>query len=95
MELILTALQEPLASAWERYCGDQDFVRVHRGSILDTPCDADVSPANKEGLKTEEDIEKLVVQICYRAADLAVLLENEKKELSDYSEELRRGHWND
>ena len=44
----------------------------------------------KEGLKTEEDIQKLVVQICYRAADLAVLLENEKKNLSDYSEELRR-----
>jgi hypothetical protein len=49
----------------------------------------------KEGLKTEEDIEKLVIQICYRAADLAVLLKNEQKELSDYSEELRRGHWND
>src|SRR5215475_1121746 len=44
----------------------------------------------KEGLKTEEDIEKLVVQICYRAADLAMLLENEKKNLSDYSQELRR-----
>jgi hypothetical protein len=44
----------------------------------------------KMGLKTEEDIEKLVVQICYRAADLAVLLENEKKSLSDYSRELRR-----
>jgi hypothetical protein len=44
----------------------------------------------KEGLKTEEDIEKLVVQICYRAADLALLLDKEKKKLSDYSEELRR-----
>ncbi|HKQ79129.1 MAG TPA: hypothetical protein VJ810_35870 [Blastocatellia bacterium] len=43
----------------------------------------------KKGLKTEEDIEKLVVQVCYRAADLAVLLKNENKELSDYSEELR------
>jgi transposase len=44
----------------------------------------------KEGLKTEEEIEKLVTQICYRAADLAVLLENEKTVLSDYSQELRR-----
>ncbi len=44
----------------------------------------------KEGLTTEEEIENLIVQICYRAADLAVLLENEKKRLSDYSQELRR-----
>jgi hypothetical protein len=44
----------------------------------------------KEGLKTEEEIEKLVVQICYRASDLAVLLENERRSLSDYSQVLRR-----
>jgi len=46
--------------------------------------------AIKEELETEEDIDKLVTQICYRAADLAVLLDNEKKKLSDYSQELRR-----
>src|SRR5262245_27960446 len=46
--------------------------------------------ALEEGLETEEDIDNLVTQICYRAADLAVLLEIEDKQLSDYSRELRR-----
>lgn len=43
----------------------------------------------KTGLETEEAIEELVNQICYRAADLAVLPETEGKHLSDYSRELR------
>lgn len=42
------------------------------------------------GLKSEEDIDKLVSQICYRASDLAYLLNLEEKELSDYSEALRK-----
>ena len=46
--------------------------------------------AIKEGLETEEDLDKLVTQICYRAADLAVLLDDEEKKLGDYSQELRR-----
>jgi hypothetical protein len=46
--------------------------------------------AIEEGLETEEDIDQLATQICYRAADLAVLLEIEDKQLSDYSRELRR-----
>lgn len=41
------------------------------------------------GLNSEEDINKLVSQICYRASDLAYLLDCEDKELSDYSETLR------
>ena len=41
-------------------------------------------------LKNEVDIDDLVIQICYRAADLGYLLELEGKELSDYSEWLRR-----
>ncbi len=45
--------------------------------------------ALEEGLRTEEDINDLVVQICYRAADLAYLLDMEEKALSDYSEALR------
>jgi hypothetical protein len=45
--------------------------------------------ALKEGFKAKEDIDKLVSQICYRVADLAVLLDNEGKNLSDYSQELR------
>ena len=46
---MLAAVEGPLADAWERYCADLDFVTVHRGSILDVPCDAVVSPANSFG----------------------------------------------
>jgi hypothetical protein len=46
--------------------------------------------AIEDGLNTEEDIDNLVIQICYKAADLGYLLELESKKLSDYSEWLRR-----
>jgi O-acetyl-ADP-ribose deacetylase (regulator of RNase III) len=49
VEIVLTALDEPLAAAWEAHCGDVDFVSVHRGSIFAVPCDAVVSPANSYG----------------------------------------------
>lgn len=49
MHIVLTAMQPGLASAWEKACGDLDFVTVHRGSILDVRCDAVVSPANSFG----------------------------------------------
>jgi ribosomal protein S13 len=42
------------------------------------------------GLENAEDIEKLVLQICYRAADLAYLLKVEGSSLSRYSRHLRR-----
>jgi hypothetical protein len=44
----------------------------------------------EEGLNSAESIDGLVGQVCYRAADLAYLLDMEKKELSDYSEKLRQ-----
>ncbi len=50
---------------------------------------ASIVYALEKGLRTEKDIEKLVGQICYRAPDLAYLLDVEGKELSEYSEELR------
>lgn len=46
--------------------------------------------AVEEGLRDLEAVEKLVTQICYRAADLALLLEKEGKTLSQYSRHLRR-----
>ena len=46
--------------------------------------------ALEEGLHTDKDIDDLVVQICYRAADLAYLLDMEEKALSDYSKALRK-----
>jgi O-acetyl-ADP-ribose deacetylase (regulator of RNase III) len=49
MKIILTAMDERLASAWERHCGGLEDVCVHRGSILDVDCDAVVSPANSFG----------------------------------------------
>ena len=49
MKLILSATEASLANAWEKFCGDLDFVEIHRGSILDVDCDAVVSPANSFG----------------------------------------------
>jgi len=49
LKIILTAVDDGLADAWERHCGDVDNVVVHRGSIFDQTCDALVSPANSFG----------------------------------------------
>jgi O-acetyl-ADP-ribose deacetylase (regulator of RNase III) len=49
MDIVLTATEERLAQAWEQFCGAVPGVRIHRGSILDVPCDAVVSPANSFG----------------------------------------------
>jgi hypothetical protein len=66
--------------------------------IIDTPHAAEsfrrgvrysIMNAVEEGLESEADIERLVTQICYRAADLAYLLDLEEKDLSDYSIDLR------
>ena len=49
MQVILTARDEALANAWDRFCGDVPGVTVFRGAILDVTCDAVVSPANSFG----------------------------------------------
>jgi O-acetyl-ADP-ribose deacetylase (regulator of RNase III) len=49
MKIVLTALDDALAAAWERHCADLPGVTVHRGSILDLDVDAVVSPANSFG----------------------------------------------
>lgn len=49
MNIILTSVEDALADAWERFCGDLPFVSVHRGSIFDLFCNAVVSPANSYG----------------------------------------------
>lgn len=46
--------------------------------------------AIENGLTDEGAIERLVTQICYRAADFGFLLDMEGKRLSDYSKELRK-----
>ncbi len=75
-------------------------------AIIDAPTPAEafrrgvrfsIRDALEEGLTDEGDtqhpdaIEDLVVQICYRAADLAFLLDMTGLRLSDYSQELRSG----
>ena len=49
-----------------------------------------IMDALDDGLHGPDAIEKLVTQICFRAADLAVLLEQEGEPLSRYSRHLRR-----
>lgn len=49
MKVILTAREDNLFNAWQRFCGDLDNVYLHQGSILDVDCDAVVSPANSFG----------------------------------------------
>ena len=49
LQITLTAIDEPLAEAWQRWCGDLPFASVHRGSIFDVAADAIVSPANSFG----------------------------------------------
>lgn len=49
-----------------------------------------IMDALDDGLHGPEAIEKLVTQICFRAADLALLLEQEGEPLSRYSRHLRR-----
>ena len=48
-----------------------------------------IANALEEGLSTDEEIEALTTQICYRASDLSVLLDLKDEPLSKYSEELR------
>ena len=45
--------------------------------------------AVEQGLGDTGSIERLVTQVCYRAADFGFRLDMEKKRLSDYSKELR------
>lgn len=48
-----------------------------------------IQTALEGGVKDEADIESLVGQICYRAADLGFLLKKSGERLEQYSEELR------
>jgi len=49
MKIILSAVEPELVAAWERFCGDFEFVEIYYGSILQLSCDAVVSPANSFG----------------------------------------------
>lgn len=49
-----------------------------------------VQRALKEGLSTDKEVEDLVIQICYRGADLSYLLQLREEPLHKYSDRLRR-----
>ncbi|GLZ43118.1 macro domain-containing protein [Actinokineospora sp. NBRC 105648] len=49
LELVLCAVSEPLATAWDSAAAGRPELRVHRGSVLDVRAQAVVSPANSYG----------------------------------------------
>jgi len=50
----------------------------------------DIQQAVAEGIESEEKLEALVVQICFRVADLSFRLQSRDEPLHKYSELLRR-----
>jgi hypothetical protein len=67
-----------------RIIEQDDLAKIFRQSVIES-----INVALESGLKSEDDIEDLAVQICYRAADFSVLLVDEGKELRHYSDALR------
>ncbi|MEB3369464.1 macro domain-containing protein [Saccharopolyspora mangrovi] len=49
LQLVLCALDEPLAAAWQEIAESRPGISVHQGSVLDVQVDAVVSPANSYG----------------------------------------------
>jgi O-acetyl-ADP-ribose deacetylase (regulator of RNase III) len=49
-ELVLVAVDEPMAQAWDELAAGRDHLRVHRGSVTELDVDAVVSPANSRGV---------------------------------------------
>ncbi len=48
-QIVLCAVDEPLATAWLSVAEGRAGIRVHRGSVLDIIAEAVVSPANSYG----------------------------------------------
>ena len=53
MKIILAAVEDDLADAWERHCGDLPDVTIHRGSILDLSVDVRLAQGDGEGADAE------------------------------------------
>ncbi|REH50010.1 O-acetyl-ADP-ribose deacetylase (regulator of RNase III) [Kutzneria buriramensis] len=49
LELVLCAVEAPLARAWQTVAENRPGIRVHPGSVLDIEAEAVVSPANSFG----------------------------------------------
>ncbi len=90
-----------LAATLERDAGEIPALRAlyrRAVSIVDAPTPAEsfrrgvrfsIQDALEEGLDDEEAVDRLVGQICHRAADLGYLLDVSGEPLAVYSEELR------
>ena len=77
MKIFLAALDDALADAWERHCGDLPGVTVHRGSILDLDVDAVVSPANSFGFMDggiEERQQAVAKRLGFEISDHSLIL---------------------
>lgn len=90
---LATALEIPLAKVG---AFRQAFREALEVVDAETPAEAfrravriSINHAVAKGLNDPDDIEQLVIQICYRAADLGYLLDQYRKRLSDYSVDLR------
>ena len=90
-------LAEALDIPEERVAGFQRSYQEAK-EIVDAPTAAEsfrrgvrisIQYAIEEGLGDKGSIERLVTQICYRAADFGFRLDMEGRRLSDYSDELR------
>ena len=74
-----------------------DFNRARQIIDADNPAESfrnavrfSIQDAAREGVDNPESIEALVIQICFRAADLAFLLNMRGESLSRYSRHLRK-----
>ena len=83
----------------EKHVGHWRLSYERAKAIVDAPTPAEsfrrgvrfsIEHAVEEGLADERAIDGLVTQVCYRAADLAYLLDVRGEELSEYSAELRK-----
>ncbi len=85
-------LSEKLAKSYLRNCRDALLVidAENAAESFRHAVRISIRRAVDAGLADEESIEDLVTQICYRAADLAVLLDMEDQPLSRYSQQLRQ-----
>jgi len=52
VKILLSAREDDLADAWQRYCGGLANVTICRQSILDVECDAVISPSDGFGFLT-------------------------------------------
>lgn len=84
-------ISEKDAADWQRAYQDAKAI-VDAATLVDgfrRGVRSSIQFAIEQGLSDKDSIERLVTQICYRTADLSFRLKMAKKQLSDYSEELR------